>query len=301
MDRDHSVMASTPGEATETGGGSPPPGEAAEAEGESPPARPADVRRRRPGARTGARTGRAEARTGRVEARTGRVEARTGRVEAPAGRAPEPGCAGTRWLAAAFTVVTALTWIAPPYPVEQAFHHSLTAVALLALIPLRRHYALPPASLAAVLAFLALHSVAARWMYSHVPYDEWSAALTGVRLSDVFGWERNHFDRLVHLSYGLCAAPVLARYLRERWGLRPSVAVAAGVELVLSTSALYELLEWAIAVTMSPEIAEVYNGQQGDAWDAHKDIALACLGALAAAAAMLLRSRRRTAGSASRS
>ncbi|WP_449065918.1 DUF2238 domain-containing protein [Planomonospora algeriensis] len=197
-----------------------------------------------------------------------------------------------------FAVVVALTWVAPPYPVEQAFHHSLTAVALLALLPLRRHYALPPGSLAAVLAFLALHSVAARWMYSSVPYDEWSTALTGVRLSDVFGWERNHFDRLVHLSYGLCAAPVLARYLRDRWGLRPLLAVAAGVELVLSTSALYELLEWAVAVTTSPEIAEVYNGQQGDVWDAHKDIALACLGALSAAAVMLLRNRRKaTAGS----
>ncbi|GAT66945.1 membrane protein [Planomonospora sphaerica] len=217
------------------------------------------------------------------------------------GGSPPPR-AGTRWLAAAFALVMALTWVAPPYPAEQALHHSLTAVALLALIPLRRHYALPPASLAAVLGFLALHSVAARWMYSYVPYDEWSAALTGVRLSDVFGWERNHFDRLVHLSYGLCAAPVLVRYLRDRWGLRPLPAVAAGVELVLSTSALYELLEWAIAVTTSPEIAEVYNGQQGDVWDAHKDIALACLGALAAAAVMLLRSRREAAaGSASRS
>ena len=51
----------------------------------------------------------------------------------------------------------------------------------------------------------------------------------------------------------------------------------------MSTSLLYELFEWGIATTLSPDAAEAYNGQQGDVWDAHKDMALALAGGIIAA------------------
>ena len=47
-------------------------------------------------------------------------------------------------------------------------------------------------------------------------------------------------------------------------------------------SMIYELFEWGIAVSLSEGMAESYNGQQGDMWDAHKDMALAMLGSLMA-------------------
>jgi len=43
-------------------------------------------------------------------------------------------------------------------------------------------------------------------------------------------------------------------------------------------SLIYELLEWNLTLMASPEDAETYNGQQGDLWDAQKDMALALLG-----------------------
>jgi putative membrane protein len=179
-----------------------------------------------------------------------------------------------KWVLAGFFVVLAATWWQAPYPAEQAMHHSLTVVGLVALWLVHRWRALPYPSMVLVLVFLSLHSVAARWMYSYVPYDEWTEALLGVRLSEVAGWERNNFDRLVHLVYGLCFGPVIVAALRGRWA--PLIAV----EVVLSTSALYELFEWGIALTLAPGDAEAYNGQQGDMWDAHKDMALATAGAL---------------------
>jgi putative membrane protein len=123
--------------------------------------------------------------------------------------------------------------------------------------------------------------VAARWIYSFVPYDDWSRALFGFRINDVLGWRRNNFDRLVHLSYGLCFGPVFYRALRDRLG---KWAGFAAVDIVLSTSALYELFEWAIAMTLAPGAAEAYNGQQGDMWDAHKDMTTATVGAIAGVA-----------------
>jgi putative membrane protein len=40
---------------------------------------------------------------------------------------------------------------------------------------------------------------------------------------------------------------------------------------------------------MSPEAAEAYNGQQGDPWDAHMDMLLATLGAVASGLVILAR------------
>lgn len=55
---------------------------------------------------------------------------------------------------------------------------------------------------------------------------------------------------------------------------------------------MYEVFEWVLTLTMRGELAQAYNGQQGDPWDAQKDMALAAAGALMAAAAMALRKGR---------
>jgi putative membrane protein len=195
---------------------------------------------------------------------------------------------GKWWLLGAFGALVAVTWISPRWPAEQALHSSLTAVALIALWLLRKR--LDTAQWAWILLFLALHTIAARWLYSFVPYDDWTDAVSGVRLSEVFSWQRNNFDRLVHFSYGVCLTAVL----RRKW-LR-------SLEIVLATSAAYELLEWAVAMTLAPDVAEAYNGQQGDMWDAHADMAIAALGSLVTALVTSLAScaRRRSPAAATR-
>ena len=175
---------------------------------------------------------------------------------------------------AVFGAIFLASWWEPAYPAEQALHHSLTLVAVGLLLLARRRFALADSSVVMVLVFLVLHTIAARWIYSFVPYDDWTRALFGFELTEVMGWRRNHFDRLVHFSYGLLLAPVIAAAVRSRW------AGAIAVEAVISTSALYELFEWGAAMTLSAGAAEAYNGQQGDVWDAHRDIALALIGAV---------------------
>jgi putative membrane protein len=189
--------------------------------------------------------------------------------------------AAFKWTLAGFLVFVAVTWWRPIHPAEQALHHSLTVLALVGLLILVRRANLPYASFCLVLVFLTLHTIAARWIYSFVPYDDWLQALFGFRLSDTLGWQRNDFDRLVHFSYGACLGPVLFRYLRDR-GRAAGWAALTAVEVVLSTSALYELFEWGIAMSLAPGAAEAYNGQQGDLWDAQKDMAIATLGAVLA-------------------
>jgi putative membrane protein len=64
------------------------------------------------------------------------------------------------------------------------------------------------------------------------------------------------------------------------------------LDMVMSTSMLYELIEWGAAMTVGKDLGQAYLGTQGDVWDAHKDMLLATLGAVIALAivAMIHRS-----------
>ncbi|WP_230687208.1 DUF2238 domain-containing protein [Catellatospora vulcania] len=188
-----------------------------------------------------------------------------------------------------FGAIVAVSWWRPLWPAEQALHHSLTVLAVAGLLWAQWRLRLPLSSFVLVLAFLTLHTVAARWIYSYVPYEQWWHALTGAAPSG----GRNHFDRLVHFGYGLLLAPVLARAWRERGAGRGRAWLQA-VQVIVSTGALYELFEWGIALGLAPDAAEAYNGQQGDPWDAHKDMALAVLGAAFGATVAALRPPPRT-------
>ena len=142
---------------------------------------------------------------------------------------------------------------------------------------------LSSASFAAVAVFLGLHTIASYYGYCNVPYDDWLERLAGLRIAELVGSDRNHFDRLLHFCYGLLLW-LPARQLAERLlGLRDAKATWIALEFILASSAVYELGEWLLAVFMAPEIAERYNGQQGDIWDAQKDMALAACGAIFAA------------------
>jgi putative membrane protein len=52
------------------------------------------------------------------------------------------------------------------------------------------------------------------------------------------------------------------------------------LDVMMSFSMLYELVEWGVAVCFGGDLAQNYVGAQGDVWDAQKDMALASLGGL---------------------
>ncbi|WP_286708138.1 DUF2238 domain-containing protein [Psychrobacter sp. UBA2514] len=140
--------------------------------------------------------------------------------------------------------------------------------------------------------FLIIHIVGARYLYSYVPYDDWIDQLFGLRLDELFDWQRNMYDRLVHFSYGVLLFNAMVDISKTIFNVQSvKLLIALALMINMSSSLLYELLEWSIAMTLSPEAAEAYNGQQGDIWDAHKDMALALLGGLIAAVIMLFETR----------
>lgn len=179
-----------------------------------------------------------------------------------------------------------------PYREVALLQHIPTMLLIVASPWLLRRWPLSSASVACIVAFLALHTLGGRYAYSNVPYDDWARALTGATLSDTFGWPRNHYDRIVHFAFGALSAIPVAEVARRWGGLHARGAMLAVLGWVLSISALYEIFEWLLTLVAAGEIADRYNGQQGDMWDAQKDMALAALGAIAGLA--LARVRRRS-------
>ena len=133
-----------------------------------------------------------------------------------------------------------------------------------------------------IFVFLSVHIIGAHYTYALVPYDDWFRAVTGRSLNELLGWERNNFDRVVHFGYGLLLAyPVREVFLRVA-KLRGFWGYFFPLDITMSTSMLYELIEWGAAAVFGGELGQAYLGTQGDVWDAHKDMALASAGALIA-------------------
>ena len=128
--------------------------------------------------------------------------------------------------------------------------------------------------------FGCFHIVGAHYTYAEVPYNSWWELITGRSLNELLGWTRNNFDRIVHFSYGLLLAyPIREVYLRIA-GVRGFWGYALPLSFIMSTSMVFELVEWGAATVFGGELAMAYLGAQGDVWDAHKDMALASFGAV---------------------
>ncbi|WP_374398917.1 DUF2238 domain-containing protein [Niveibacterium sp.] len=186
-----------------------------------------------------------------------------------------------RTATALMLAVFCATWIHPIWPAEQALHCSLT---LAGLAFLWRHVKRNGASdrdYCLIALFIAVHSIAARWLYSNVPYDQWLTTAFGVSLEHSLGWTRNNFDRLVHFLYGFCLTPAIMSHARKQLATNAKRSFVVAISAIMITSLWYEWFEWLVAATLSAQDAESYNGQQGDMWDAHKDMLAATLGSLA--------------------
>ncbi|MRR12057.1 DUF2238 domain-containing protein [bacterium] len=114
------------------------------------------------------------------------------------------------------------------------------------------------------------------YTYAEVPLGEWAKS--------AFGFTRNHYDRLGHVTQGFVPAILAREILLRKSPLGPGRWLRLYVTSVcLAFSALYELIEWATAL-VSGEAATAFLGTQGDIWDTQWDMFLALCGALLAQA-----------------
>ena len=207
----------------------------------------------------------------------------------------QPG-AMTSWrypalLLAAFAAVFLGLGIAPHYRQDWLLENLLVVVAVPVLVATRQRLRFSNLAYTCLFVFFSLHEIGAHYTYSLVPYDALSVVLSGHSLDAALGFERNQYDRLIHLLYGLLVTPAAAELFGHH-GRYPRVwAVLFPMLFVSSHSVIYELVEWGAALLFGGELGQAYLGTQGDVWDAQKDMALALLGAAVSVTALGLAGR----------
>lgn len=158
--------------------------------------------------------------------------------------------------------------VAPPDRLTWLAENALFFAAVPVLVWTWYRFRLSNVSYTLVFLYLSLHLVGAHYGYSNVPFD-W------VRL----GTERNHYDRIVHFSFGLLMAYPVREVFHRVAHARGFWGYYLPLDVTLAFSAVYEVIEWLFASVAAPEQGTAFLGSQGDPFDAVKDMALAGAGA----------------------
>jgi putative membrane protein len=137
-----------------------------------------------------------------------------------------------------------------------------------------RYFRLSNLSYTLITVYLVLHLIGSHYNYNDVPF--------GKAIGRWFGSERNCYDRVVHFSFGFLLAYPMRELFHRIASVRGFWGYFLPLDLTLSLSAIYELIEWQVAVIVDPAAGHRFLGSQGDEWDAQKDMGLAGLGALIA-------------------
>lgn len=150
-----------------------------------------------------------------------------------------------------------------------------------------RYHRFSVTSLLLLAVFPFLHTIGGHFTFERVPFD-W--------VTDIFGFERNHYDRIAHFSVGFYAYP-LAELCRQRRLVSSAwLLYLFPLTVIMAVAAGYEVLEWLYAISADADAGIAVLGSQGDQWDAQKDILADTLGAIVAL--VLFRFRRRDSGGA---
>jgi putative membrane protein len=134
-----------------------------------------------------------------------------------------------------------------------------------------------------MMAFLVfLHTVGGHYTFERVPFGF---------VTDLFGFTRNHYDRMAHFTVGFYAYPLAELLVRKNMATKWVIYVFP-VCFVLAVAAGYEIFEWRFAVSADPKAGIAVLGSQGDVWDAQKDMLADGLGSIFAVFFFYLQSLR---------
>ena len=122
-------------------------------------------------------------------------------------------------------------------------------------------------ALMSVLIFM--HTYGGHYTFALAPFD-W--------FNDMFGFERNMYDRVAHMTVGFYAYPLIESLIRYKVVNKNWFAYFAAFMTIPAIAAFYELFEWRFAISADPEAGLAVLGAQGDIWDAQKDMLMDTIG-----------------------
>ena len=173
-----------------------------------------------------------------------------------------------------FTIIWVNTFVGTTDIKNWFMENALVFMFLSFLIIKYKKYKFSDLSYLLICIYLCLHVYGSKYTYAENPFGYW--------LKEQLNLPRNHYDRIVHFSFGFLLAYPMREMFLKYFKFPTWVSWALPIEITLSISAFYELIEWAVADVFFPAQGVAYLGSQGDIWDAQKDIFLATIGAILA-------------------
>lgn len=171
-----------------------------------------------------------------------------------------------------FLICWTITFINTPNKTNWFTENTLTFLFLITLSVTYKKFQFSDFSYTLMFIYILLHIYGAEYTYAENPFGYW--------LKDHLHLQRNHYDRIVHFSFGFLLAYPMRDYFKNHFKWPNWVCWSLPCEITLSFSAMYELIEWLVADIFFPAEGDAYLGTQGDVWDAQKDMALAFTGAI---------------------
>lgn len=121
---------------------------------------------------------------------------------------------------------------------------------------------------------LAILIIGGHYTYAEVPLFDW--------IRDTFGQSRNNYDKLGHFVQGFVPAMIAREILLRNQTVNGRKWLNfIIVSICIAISAVYELIEWLVAV-LTAEGSDSFLGTQGYVWDTQSDILFATIGAILA-------------------
>lgn len=173
---------------------------------------------------------------------------------------------------AIYIIVWIIMAINPKYPQDWLLENILIFIFFPFVFWMDKKHNYTLLSIAFLLIFASLHSLGSHYTYAEMEHFD--------AITQFFGFERNHFDRLVHFLFGLLTFRILFEMITPST-VTAKTALLFTFTMVVSISTFYEVLEWLAAAILHPELGTAFLGTQGDVWDAQKDTISAMIGALA--------------------
>lgn len=155
-------------------------------------------------------------------------------------------------------------WIAENLPI---------VLIVLALVFTYRIFRFSDTAYLFMFVLIFLHTIGGHFTFERVPFGF---------VTDLFGFERNHYDRMAHFSVGFYAFAACELVERNGWSRSRWLTGLFGIFFIFTVAAVYEIIEWLFAVTADPDAGIAFLGVQGDVWDAQKDMLADGLGSITA-------------------